>query len=111
MLEMHHNIAGMQEIYNGGRKQWHSAKRQIQRGKDGIDMSKPGTTKYKTGRISFYPFSLNAPTQCRPQGELIAELLGQALYVVMSVCAFESLSVCVWIEKRHENRTGERTVK
>lgn len=60
MLEMHHNKGGMQEIYNDGKGWRNTARLQIQKGilkryiSTKVDMSKPGTTKYKTDRISFF---------------------------------------------------------
>lgn len=80
---------------NKERKQCLCARLQTQRGKDGIDTSKPGTTKYKTGRIFFFPLSLNTRPhtnrQRRPQGELIAEILERACCVWIScMCVLES---------------------
>lgn len=61
-LEMQHNKGGMhggeqkKKKYNDEKNWRNTARLQIQKGKVGIDMSKAGTTKYKTDSFSLCLF-------------------------------------------------------
>lgn len=97
-------------MYNDDQRS--TARLQIQKGKVGIDMSKPGTTKYKTGRISFFLSVSTSLFASLPHTQATQETPGRAeSRIIGTRCVCLCVCMCGFacmVKKKKKGSDGKR---